>query len=1085
MAEISDEMMMAHVEPSALRALEWRPIGPFRGGRVIAVAGHPTEFATFYMGTTGGGIWKTEDGGTYWENISDGYFKRASVGALAIAESDANVIYVGMGESTIRSNVSHGDGVYKSTDGGRTWNHCGLTETRNISKVRVHPTNPDLVYVGAFGHAHGPNPERGVYRSKDGGKTWEHILFRSPEAGVVDLSLDPTNPRIIYAAFWEGVHRAHELISGGPGSGLFRSTDGGDTWEEITRKPGLPQGLLGRMGIVASPAKAGRVWAIIEAQEGAVVRSDDYGETWQRVNEGGEVRQRPWYYMHIFADPQDAETVWIMNLNAWKSTDGGKTFTQVSGTHGDYHDLWIDPKNPRRMIQGNDGGATVSFNGGESWSSIYNQPTMEFYHVSVDNQVPYRLYGAQQDNSTISVPSRSKLAAITQVDTYEVGGGESGYIAVRPDDPNIIFAGNFAGMITRYDHRTGQRQNIHAWPEETAGWGAKDVKYRFQWTFPILISPHDADTLYITSQFVHRSTDEGQSWELISPDLTRNDPTKQEPSGGPITTDSNGMDWYCTIFAFAESPIARGVLWAGSDDGLIHVSRDGGRNWANVTPPAMPTWSLVSIIEASPHDAGTAYVAVDRHRHDDFAPYLYKTNDYGTTWTTIVTGIPADEFTRVIREDPNRRGLLYAGTEAGVYVSFDDGAHWQSFRLNLPVVPIHDLVVKDQDLVVATHGRAFWILDDLTPLYALTPGVLAEDAHLFAPRAAIRYRTLRGFEGSAGPGKTYQPVGTTTYTFRQITRPNGEKGQKLLDAGQNPPDGAVIYYHLREKPAGDVTLTFLDKDGKEIKTYRSKPDDEQAAQAEKKKNTRGAAEEKPAPKEAGLNRFVWNMRYPDARNVESAIYRSSGVTGPLAPPGTYQVRLTVGDASLIQSFDIRKDPRVAASDDDLGAQFALALQIRDKLSETNDAIMQIRELRAQADGWEQRARQQSAPVADAPSRRQSADSSVIIEAAKRLKEELASVEEELVQTRWKSSRDALTAPSKLNVKLGTLLGVVTGADSAPTKQSSEVFASVSERLDQQLERLDTVFGRDVPRFNALVREQELPALTVPEGGDAG
>jgi len=1076
MAETSDDMMMAGVAPLALRALEWRPIGPFRGGRVIAVAGHPTEFATFYMGTTGGGIWKTEDGGTYWENISDSFFKRASVGALAIAESDPNVIYVGMGESTIRSNVSHGDGVYKSTDGGRTWKHCGLTETRNIGKVRVHPTNPDLVYVGAFGHAHGPNPERGVYRSQDGGKTWEHLLFRSPEAGVVDLSLDPANPRIIYAAFWEGVHRAHELVSGGPGSGLFRSTDGGDSWEEISRKPRLPQGVLGRMGIVASPAKAGRVWAIIEAKDGAVVRSDDYGETWQRVNEGGEVRQRPWYYMHIFADPQDAETVWIMNLNAWKSTDGGRNSTQVPGTHGDYHDLWIDPKNPKRIIQGNDGGATVSFNGGESWTTIYNQPTMEFYHVTTDNQTPYRLYGAQQDNSTISVPSRSKLAAITQVDTYEVGGGESGYIAVRPDDPNIIFAGNFAGMITRYDHRTGQRQNIHAWPEETAGWGAKDVKYRFQWTFPILISPHDADTLYITSQFVHRSTDGGQSWALISPDLTRNDPTKLEPSGGPITTDSNGMDWYCTVFAFAESPVHKGVFWAGSDDGLIHVSRDGGKNWENVTPPDLPTWSLVSIIEASPHDAGTAYIAVDRHRHDDFAPYLYKTNDYGAIWTRIVAGIPEDEFTRVIREDPNRRGLLYAGTEAGVYVSFDDGAQWQSFRLNLPVVPIHDLVVKEQDLVVATHGRAFWILDDLTPLYTMTPAAVSEPAHLFAPRPAIRYRTLRGFEGSAGPGKTYQPVGTTTYTFRQITRPNGEKGQKLLDAGQNPPDGAVIYYHLHEKPAGDVTLTFLDVDGKEIKTYRSKPDDEQAAQAEKKKNTRGAAEEKPAPKEAGLNRFVWNMRYPDARNVENAIYRSSGVTGPLAPPGTYQVRLTVGDASSIQSFEIRKDPRVTASDADLRAQFTLALQIRDKLSETNDAIMQIRALRAQADGWEKQAEKQSAVGS-----RQSAENSVLIEAAKQLKEALSGVEEELVQTRWKSSRDALTAPSKLNVKLGTLLGVVTGADSAPTKQPSEVFASVSERLDQQLERLDTVFGRDVPRFNALVREQELPALTVPEG----
>jgi len=795
--------------------------------------------------------------------------------------------------------------------------------------------------------------------------------------------------------------------------------------------------------------------------------------------------------MHIFADPHDAETVWIMNLNAWKSTDGGKNFAQVTGTHGDYHDLWIDPKQPRRLIQGNDGGATVSFNGGESWSTIYNQPTMEFYHVTTDNQVPYRLYGAQQDNSTISVPSRSNLAAITQVDTYEVGGGESGYIAVRPDDPNIVFAGNFAGTITRYDHRTGQRQNIHAWPEETAGWGAKDVKYRFQWTFPILISPHDPNTLYITSQFVHRSTDEGESWEVISPDLTRDDPTKQEPSGGPITIDSNGMDWYCTIFAFAESPVERGVLWAGSDDGLIHLSRDNGATWENVTPTGgphadgMPTWSLVSIIEPSPHDAATAYIAVDRHRHDDFAPYLYKTNDYGATWTKIVRGIPADEFTRVIRADPNRRGLLYAGTEAGLYVSFDDGGHWQSLRGgsplgSMPVVPVHDLVVKDQDLVVATHGRAFWILDDLTPLYALTPDVLAEQAHLFAPRPAIRYRTLRGFEGSAAPGKNYQPVGTTTYTFRSLTREDGEKGQKLLDAGQNPPDGVVISYHLREKPAGEVTLTFLDTEGKEIKTFTSKEaDSEQQAAGGKeaqaaKKKTRGAAEEKPVPKEAGLNRFVWNMRYPDARNVENAIYRSSGVTGPLAPPGTYQVRLTVGDTSVTRSFAVRKDPRVSASDDDLRAQFALAMRIRDKLSETNDAIVQIRDLRAQAEDWEQRAERQRAAG--------SGQRAELIEAAKQLKEALASVEEELVQTRWKSSRDALTAPSKLNVKLGTLLGVVTGADSAPTKQSYEVFASVSERLDRQLERLDTLFGREVPRFNALVRERDLPALTMMEQG---
>ena len=1078
----------AGVDPIAFRALRWRPIGPFRGGRVIAVAGHPTEYATFYMGSTGGGVWKTTDGGTYWENISDGFFRRASVGAIAVAESDPNVLYVGMGESTIRSNVSHGDGVYRSTDGGRTWVNVGLAATRNISKVRIHPKDAQTVYVAALGHAHGPNPERGIYRTRDGGKRWEHVLFRTPEAGAVDLTMDPTNPRILYAAFWEGVHRAHELVSGGPGSALFRSTDGGETWEEITRKPGLPTGVLGRMGIVASPAKPGRVWAIIEAKAGCVVRSDDYGETWERTNEDGEVRQRPWYYMHIFADPVDPETVWVMNLNAWKSTDGGKTFTHVPGTHGDYHDLWIDPKNPQRMIQGNDGGATVSFNGGASWSTIYNQPTMEFYHVTADDQTPYRIYGAQQDNTTISVPSRSRLAAITLSETYEVGGGESGYIAVTPGNPHIVFAGNFAGTITRYDHRTGQRQNIHAWPEETAGWGAKDVKYRFQWTFPICFSPHDPNVLTITSQYVHRSTDAGRSWQIISPDLTRNDTSKQEPSGGPITTDSNGMDWYCTIFAFAESPLEPGVLWAGSDDGLVHLSRDNGGSWQDVTPAEMPTWSLVSVIEPSPHDAGTAYLAVDRHRHDDFAPYLYRTTDYGATWETITEGIPADDFCRVIRADPARRGLLYCGTETGVYLSFDDGARWQPFRLNLPVVPVHDLVVKAGDLIAATHGRAFWVLDDLTPLHQMgsaswqvgkseesdggemqsdspTPRLPDSPLQLFAPRPTIRYRTLRGFEGSAGPGKNYQGIGTTAYTFRTVTRPNGEKAQALLDAGENPPDGVVISYCLPEKPEGEVTLAFLDADGAEIKTFRSAP----AGDAPPATPKDGAAQEKPAPKEAGLNRFTWNTRYPDARNIENAIYRSGGVTGPLAPPGTYQVRLTVGEWSATQPFEIRKDPRVTATDADLRAQFALALQIRDKLSETNGAIARLRALRAQIEDWEKRSR--------AP---QAADSShaALVEAATALKEQLAAVEEELVQTRWKSSRDALTAPSKLNAKLATLLSVVTGSDDAPTTQAVAVFASLSEQLDRHLERLDVVIRRDVPRFNARVRAQDLPALTV-------
>ncbi len=1054
---MADEQLTT-VPANALQAMRWRFVGPLRGGRCVAVAGHPTELATFYMGTTGGGVWKTDDGGTYWQNISDGFFQRASVGAIAVSSSDPNVIYVGMGESTIRSNVSHGDGVYKSVDAGRTWTHCGLTETRNIGKVRIHPTNPDIVYVAALGHAHGPNAERGVYRSTDGGKTWDLVLFRSEQAGAVDLSIDLTNPRILYAAFWEGVHRAHELVSGGPGSGIFRSNDGGDTWEDLSEKPGMPAGPLGRIGISASPARAGRVWAIVEAKAGAVLRSDDWGATWQRVNEGGEVRQRPWYYMHIFAHPTEPETVWVLNLSAWRSSDGGVNFTQMPFPHEDHHDLWIDPTNPRRMVEGNDGGACVSFNGGDSWSTIYNQPTTEFYHVTTDTQTPYRLYGAQQDNSTISVTSRANTQAITVVDTYEVGGGESGYIAVRPDNPDIIYAGSFAGSMTRFDRRTGQRQNIAAWPEEGAGWGEKDLKYRFNWTFPIILSPHDPGVLYITSQFVHRSTDEGASWTVISPDLTRNDPAMMEPSGGPITIDSNGMDYYCTIFTFAESLLTKGLLWAGSDDGLVHLSQDNGLSWQNVTPKDLPTWSLLSMVEPSPHDPAVAYIAVDRHRHDDFAPYLYKTADSGKTWTKIVTGLPADDFARVIREDPERRGLLYAGTEAGLWVSFDDGGHWQSLRQNLPVVPIHDLVIRDGDLIAGTHGRGFWILDNLAPLRALTPAALAADAFLLPLGAPIRYRATRGFGKANTQRRGYLPVGTTGIGTQPVPGPNGEVEIRFLDAGYNPPEGLVISYLLREEPTAPVSLTILDAQGAEIVTFHSRKPGEEPGDPAKNPNL---------PVLAGLNRFVWNGRYPDARNVPGAIYRSSDVTGPMGPPGAYQVRLTVGERQLTERVIWRKDPRVTASDEALQAQFTFLLEIRDKLSTTNDAIRQLRTIREQVGVWQARAEGQEAGTA-------------IVEAAQGLKTALGAIEEELIQTRWKSSRDALTAPSKLNVKLATLLGVVGGADGAPTSQARAVFADVSARVDEQIAHLQEVMAGELPRFNALIQEGDWPAVaTLP------
>ncbi|HYY55215.1 MAG TPA: glycosyl hydrolase, partial [Candidatus Dormibacteraeota bacterium] len=606
-------------------ALEWRNIGPWRGGRVGAVAADPRDAQVFYFGSTGGGVWKTTDAGIYWENVSDGYFKRASVGALGVAPSDPNVLYAGMGESCIRGNVSHGDGVYRSTDAGKTWQQRGLAPTRHIAKVRVHPDDPELVYVAALGHAHGPNPERGVFRSRDGGATWQKVLYRGPAAGASDLSMDPNNPRILYAAFWEAIRRPWELVSGGPGSGIFRSTDGGETWTDISRNKGLPRGVLGKIGVSVSAAQEGRVYAIVEALDGAVFRSDDGGDTWQRLSEEKETRTRAWYYQHIIAHPTDPDTVWVLNIDAWRSIDGGKTFERVAIPHGDHHDLWIDPKDPRRMINGNDGGATISLNGGESWSSIYNQPTAEFYHVMTDSRTPYRVYGAQQDNTTVAIPSRSALAGITRSEAYAIGGGESGYIAVRADDPNVVFAGNYQGFMTRYDERTGQTRNIMVWPDASSGWGAADLRHRFQWTFPIVLSPHDPTVLYACGERVFRSRDEGASWEAISPDLTRDDKSKQQPSGGPITKDNTGAEYYCTVFAFAESPKQRGVLWAGSDDGRVHVSRDDGKTWREVTPRGLPRWATIRIIDASPHDAARAYLAAEAYRLDDFRPYLYKT----------------------------------------------------------------------------------------------------------------------------------------------------------------------------------------------------------------------------------------------------------------------------------------------------------------------------------------------------------------------------------------------------------------------------------------------------------------------------
>lgn len=1021
------------------KALEWRCIGPYRGGRSVAVAGHPDQPYTYYFGATGGGVWKTEDGGLTWINISDGSFKTGSVGAIAVAESDPNVIYVGMGEACIRGNVSPGDGVYKSEDGGKTWKHVGLAQTQTISKIRIHPRNPDLVYVAALGHTFGSNPERGVFRSKDGGKTWEKILFKDDKTGAIDLVLDPNNSRVLYAALWEARRTPWSLSSGGPGSGLYKSTDGGDTWTDLTNNPGLSKGLKGRIGVAVSPAQPDRVWAIVEAEEGGVFRSDDGGKTWRHLNDDRRLRQRAWYYSHIYADPQDPETVYVLNVQFLKSVDGGKTFDRtIPVPHGDHHDLWIDPHNPRRMINANDGGANVTINGGLSWTR-QEQATAQFYHVTVDNQFPYHVYGAQQDNTTVGIASRTTGLGIDRPDWYPVGGCESGYIAVRPDDPNIVYAGCYGGVLTRYDKRTKQAHTISVWPDNPMGAGAAELKYRFQWTFPIVISPHDPNVLYVAGNHVFKSTDEGFHWQVLSPDLTRNDKSKQGLSGGPITKDNTSVEYYCTIFALAESPRQPGVLWAGSDDGRIHVSKNGGTSWEEVTPKDLPEWALTSIIEASPHDPATAYVAATRYKLDDFKPYLYKTTNYGQTWKKITNGIPDDEYTRVVREDPHRRGLLYAGTERGVYVSFDDGEHWQSLQLNLPAVPIHDLVIqpREKDLVVATHGRSFWILDDLTPLHEITGELAKADAHLFKVEPAYR------MSGSS------------------ISRPG-------LTIGKNPPNGVVFYYYLKEKPKDEIKIEIADERGVVIQTFTSQAKEEEPPADELSEFFGGGRRQTRVPAEAGMNRFIWDMCYPDAKTVPGALLWAGSTRGPKAVPGRYLVRLKIGDKTLTQPFDIQKDPRLKASQAELQEQFDLLIKIRDKVSEAHEAVNTIRDLKKQVDDLTNR-------LKDHPGAK------AIGEAAKTLKEKLTAIEEEIIQTKIRSSQDALNYPIKLNNKLAALASAVASADARPTKSSYEVFDELSAKLNEQQVKLKDVLSQDLPEFNRKVKAEDLPAVILKPG----
>ncbi|HEX6184004.1 MAG TPA: hypothetical protein VFZ44_09015 [Pyrinomonadaceae bacterium] len=1071
----------------AFAPLAYRQIGPFRGGRSAAVAGVGSQPFVYYFGATGGGVWKTTDGGVTWEPVGDQTFKTGSVGAVAVAESDPNVVYVGMGEQTLRGNVSHGDGMYKSTDAGKTWKKlAGLDDTRHISRVRVHPRNPDLVYVAAIGHAFGPNEQRGVFRSKDGGKTWEKILYRGPQAGAIDLTFDPTNANVIYAALWQVIRRPWAFESGGPSSGLFKSTDGGDTWVDITRNAGLPRGVVGKIGVTASAAAPERVWAIVEAEEGGVFRSENGGATWTKVNESRNLRQRAWYYSRIYADPLNPETVYVLNVGFHKSSDGGRTFAQLPTPHSDNHDLWIAPNDSNRMVEANDGGANVSFNGGRTWTE-QDQPTAQFYRVTVDDAFPYNVYGAQQDNSTIKIRSRTEDFGIDRDAWHDVGGGESGWIAPKPGDPDVVFAGSYGGYLTRYDHRTKQQRAVNVWPDNPMGHGAEGMKYRFQWNYPILFSPHDTSpmgTLYAAGDHLFRSTNEGQSWERISGDLTRNDKSKQGPTGGPITKDNTSVEYYDTIFTVSESPVTRGVIWAGSDDGLVHVTRDNGKTWSNVTPKGIPEWIQINSIDASPHEAGAAYVAATMYKSDDFKPYLYRTSDFGRTWKKIDAGIPDGAFTRVVREDPARRGLLYAGTETGMYVSFDDGERWQSFQMNLPYVPITDLAVhkREKDLVVATQGRSFWILDDLSALHQLT------DAQ------------------RAGGGETALLKPEDTYRM-----PGGGGGPLPATAtvGANPPGGIVVYYYLKERPRTDVTLEFIDPAGKSVRKFTARsprptpspaggvaglpgvstaPGSAQVTQQPEMPATPSSEESTEftgrrggggAPRvmtEGGLNRFVWDMRYEEATRFPNLILWSGETRGPRAVPGTYQVRLTADGKTHTQSFEIKKDPRLQTTQEEFDKQFALLSKIRDKLTETHNAVAQIRDVRRQIDDLLKRVGDQTG-------------AKPVVAAGGQLDRKLRAVEEELYQTKNQSNQDPLNFPIRLNNKLAALGGIVASADAQPTEQSYTLYDELAAKIDAQLRLFNQLMTDDLRSFNALVRSSDIPAVivkpTAPAAGASG
>lgn len=996
-------------DEALFRPLKWRSIGPLRGGRSLAVAGSPSRPLEYYFGAVGGGLWKTVDGGTSWNPVSDAFFRTSSVGAVAVSPSNADVVYVGMGESELRGNIIQGDGVYKSTDAGKSWTHVGLDKTMAIARVRIDPSNPDLIYVAAFGDPYSATPDRGVFRSNDGGGTWKKVLFRDNKTGAEDLNIDPNNPKVLYASLWEAFRTPYSMSSGGPGSGLFKSTDGGDTWTELTRNSGMPAGVIGKISVAVSGADSNRVYALVEAHDGGLFRSDDSGATWTAINNDRELWQRSFYFLRVYADPKARDTLYVSNYDLWRSEDGGKAFTKIRTPHGDHHDFWIASNDSKRMIDSNDGGGNVSVDRGRTWTA-QTYPTAQLYHAVTTTNVPYDVCGAQQDNTTVCVPSNGRGSAF-----YQVGGGESGYIASDPRNPNLFYAGAYGGYITSFDRKTNQRRDINVWPEYPVGQSAKDLKERFQWTAPIVLSPVDPNLLYVSSQHLWRTTNQGQTWTQISPDLTRHDPSTLGPSGGQLTLDQTGVETYGTIFTVAPSAQDVNTIWTGSDDGLVHITRDGGKKWKDVTPRDLPRFSRISLIEASPHIPGTAYLAANRYQLSDRSPYVYKTTNFGGDWTKIVDGIPHDDFPRAIREDTVRPDLLYLGTERGVYISFSGGAHWQSLQLNLPVTPVHDILSEKDDLVIATHGRGFYVLDNIDILRQLDPEVSASETYLFQPANATR----------------------------SVTR------------------GVTIDYYLNAAPES-LKLEILDSRGQVVRTLSG------SSNTEPKSNAEAADEESGppppvshAPALKGVNRFVWDMRSSPSHVFPGLIMYQATTHGPRVPPGDYQVRLTVDDKVLTHKFGIGKDSRLTnVTQADLDEQYRLAREIQGAFSLTNDTVIRIRRIKA-----------------DIADRIAKAKNTSVTARADQLNAALTTIEGRLYQYRNRATKDPLNFPPQLNNKLGALQMIVDTGDFRPTDASYAVFKELNADLQEQLTTLNHLLQRELPDLNAALAGSELAPVS--------